>query len=137
MRRSTLVSLLAGLIRAAGAQAQPAGNAVRIGVLNDQSGMYADFGGATSVEAARVAVEDFGGTVLGRKIENRGARPCAERRRRQPSIQRPQGAGCARADLTLFRRLLRGQARHSRAPTSSPCGLGHPADFGAPQHSVQ
>ncbi|MFT3801178.1 MAG: ABC transporter substrate-binding protein [Burkholderiaceae bacterium] len=69
MRRSTLVSLLAGLICAAGVQAQPAGNAVRIGVLNDQSGMYADFGGATSVEAAKMAVEDFGGTVLGRKIE--------------------------------------------------------------------
>jgi branched-chain amino acid transport system substrate-binding protein len=42
---------------------------VRIGVLNDQSGVYADFGGKWSVEGARMAVEDFGGTVLGQKIE--------------------------------------------------------------------
>src|SRR5690606_1002565 len=33
------------------------------------SGTYADFGGVTSVDAARMAVEDFGGTVLGKKIE--------------------------------------------------------------------
>jgi branched-chain amino acid transport system substrate-binding protein len=42
---------------------------VKIGVLNDQSGVYADYGGKYSVEAARVAIEDFGGEVLGHKIE--------------------------------------------------------------------
>jgi branched-chain amino acid transport system substrate-binding protein len=42
---------------------------VKIGVLNDQSGNYADFGGKGSVEAAKMAVEDFGGSVLGQKIE--------------------------------------------------------------------
>ena len=42
---------------------------VKIGILNDQSGVYADFGGAGSVEAARMAVEDFGGTVLDAPIE--------------------------------------------------------------------
>jgi branched-chain amino acid transport system substrate-binding protein len=42
---------------------------VKIGVLNDQSGVYADFGGKYSVEAARMAVEDFGGEVLGQKVE--------------------------------------------------------------------
>ncbi|MDA8247965.1 MAG: ABC transporter substrate-binding protein [Rhodospirillales bacterium] len=41
----------------------------RIGVLADMSGAYADVGGLGSVEAARMAVEDFGGSVLGRKIE--------------------------------------------------------------------
>jgi branched-chain amino acid transport system substrate-binding protein len=41
----------------------------RIGVLNDQSGTYSDFGGVTSVVAAKMAVEDFGGQVLGKKIE--------------------------------------------------------------------
>ena len=40
-----------------------------IGVLNDQSGFYRDFGGPTSVLAARMAVEDFGGNVFGRPIE--------------------------------------------------------------------
>ncbi|MCK9514691.1 MAG: ABC transporter substrate-binding protein [Ottowia sp.] len=42
---------------------------LRIGVLNDQSGPYADFGGKTSVVAAKMAVEDFGGQVLGRPVE--------------------------------------------------------------------
>src|ERR1700761_4260061 len=42
---------------------------VKIGVLNDQSGVYADYGGKSSVEAARMAIEDFGGEVLGKKIE--------------------------------------------------------------------
>ncbi|WP_158668799.1 ABC transporter substrate-binding protein [Bradyrhizobium guangdongense] len=42
---------------------------VKIGILNDQSGVYADYGGKWSVEAARMAIEDFGGEVLGQKIE--------------------------------------------------------------------
>ncbi len=49
--------------------AQPAAAQVKIGVLNDQSGVYADYGGKYSVEAARMAIEDFGGEVLGHKIE--------------------------------------------------------------------
>jgi branched-chain amino acid transport system substrate-binding protein len=43
--------------------------AIRIGILNDQAGPYADFGGKTSVTAAQMAVEDFGGKVLGRPVE--------------------------------------------------------------------
>jgi branched-chain amino acid transport system substrate-binding protein len=43
--------------------------AVKIGILNDQSGVYADYGGKYSVEAARMAIEDFGGEVLGHKVE--------------------------------------------------------------------
>ncbi|MBB3997113.1 ABC transporter substrate-binding protein [Aureimonas pseudogalii] len=42
---------------------------VKIGILNDQSGVYADFGGRWSFEAAKMAVEDFGGTVKGAKVE--------------------------------------------------------------------
>ena len=42
---------------------------VKIGVLNDQSGTFADFDGKGSVEAAKMAIEDFGGSVLGEKIE--------------------------------------------------------------------
>ena len=38
---------------------------VKIGILNDQSGVYADYGGKYSVEAARMAVEDFGDSVIG------------------------------------------------------------------------
>ena len=47
------------------ASAQVSDNVVKIGVLNDQSGVYADFGGKGSVEAARMAVEDFGGKARG------------------------------------------------------------------------
>lgn len=42
---------------------------VKIGILNDQSGVYADFGGKWSYEAAKMAAEDFGGKVQGAPIE--------------------------------------------------------------------
>ena len=51
------------------ASAAASGQGVKIGILNDQSGTYADFGGKWSVEAAKMAIEDFGGSVLGQKIE--------------------------------------------------------------------
>ncbi len=44
-------------------------NKIKIGILNDQSGVYADFGGKWSVEAAKMAVEDFGGKVKDIPIE--------------------------------------------------------------------
>ena len=56
---------ICGLVMMAPASAQ----GVKIGILNDQSGVYADYGGKTSIEAARMAVEEFGGEVLGHKIE--------------------------------------------------------------------
>src|SRR5439155_25309538 len=42
---------------------------IRIGVLNDQSSVYADFQGKGSVLAAQMAVEDYGGKAAGRKAE--------------------------------------------------------------------
>jgi branched-chain amino acid transport system substrate-binding protein len=48
---------------------QAAEEPVRIGILTDMSGNYADVGGIGSVLAAQMAVEDFGKTVLGRPIE--------------------------------------------------------------------
>ena len=41
----------------------------KIGVLNDQSSLYSDLTGTGSVTAAKMAVEDFGGKVLGQRIE--------------------------------------------------------------------
>jgi branched-chain amino acid transport system substrate-binding protein len=61
------LALMAGL--PAEARAQLSGDAVKIGVLNDQSGLYADFGGRGSVIAAQMAAEDFGGKVLGKPIQ--------------------------------------------------------------------
>jgi branched-chain amino acid transport system substrate-binding protein len=51
------------------AQAANAADTIKIGVLNDQSGVFADNGGAGSVAAAKLAAEDFGGEILGQKIE--------------------------------------------------------------------
>ncbi|MFP5405106.1 MAG: ABC transporter substrate-binding protein [Gammaproteobacteria bacterium] len=42
---------------------------VKLGVLTDMSGTFSELSGAGSVEAARLAIEDFGGSVLGEKIE--------------------------------------------------------------------
>ncbi len=70
--RSKLALLLALAVMLAGttgARAQVSDNVVKIGVLNDQSGLYADLGGPGSVVAARMAAEDAGGKVLGRPIE--------------------------------------------------------------------
>jgi len=65
-----LASALAAIsLGAADARAQISDNVVKIGVLNDQSGLYADLGGPGSVVAARMAVEDFGGSVLGKPVE--------------------------------------------------------------------
>ncbi|MFG1426735.1 ABC transporter substrate-binding protein [Roseixanthobacter glucoisosaccharinicivorans] len=68
MRLGVIAGLAATSLLALTA-AQAADGPVRIGVLNDQSGLYSEFGGVGSVEAAKMAVEDFGGKVLGRPIE--------------------------------------------------------------------
>src|SRR5690348_17915766 len=66
MKSGLLAAVAVGGILLAGpASAQ----GVKIGILNDQSGVYADFGGKWSVEAAKMAIEDFGGSALGQKIE--------------------------------------------------------------------
>jgi branched-chain amino acid transport system substrate-binding protein len=61
IRLFLLCMALAGLARAQ----EP----IRVGVLNDQSSVYADFQGKGSVLAAQMAVEDYGGKAAGRKIE--------------------------------------------------------------------
>ena len=67
--RSAMPGILAAAAAMAVAGPAAAQNAVKIGVLNDQSGLYADLTGMGSVHAARMAVEDFGGKVMGRPIE--------------------------------------------------------------------
>ena len=49
--------------------ARATGSAIRIGVLNDRSGPYADVSGAGSVAAAQMAVDEAGGSIAGRQIE--------------------------------------------------------------------
>jgi branched-chain amino acid transport system substrate-binding protein len=67
--RNLAIAAAAALTAAVAAgPARAAGEQVVIGDLDDMSGVYADVMGAAGVEAIRMAVEDFGGTVLGRKI---------------------------------------------------------------------
>ncbi|MDB5821881.1 MAG: transporter substrate-binding protein [Herminiimonas sp.] len=55
----------------AGASAQTgiSGDVVKIGVLTDMTSLFSDIGGQGSVIAARMAVEDFGGKMMGKPIE--------------------------------------------------------------------
>src|SRR5262245_60109704 len=62
------LAILAGALALAGLQ-PAAAQTFKIGVLNDQSSLYADLTGTGSVTAARMAVEDYGGKVLGLPIE--------------------------------------------------------------------
>jgi branched-chain amino acid transport system substrate-binding protein len=64
------LSLAAALaLLAGGAHAQISDGVIKIGVMNDQSGTYADLAGPGSVVAARMAVEDFGAAKKGMKVE--------------------------------------------------------------------
>jgi MinD-like ATPase involved in chromosome partitioning or flagellar assembly len=65
---STLVSSALALTATA-AQAQISDGVIRLGVMNDMSGLYADITGMGSVIAARMAVEDFGAEKKGMKVE--------------------------------------------------------------------
>lgn len=74
MKRNPTPRLCASLIAlaSAGTWAQSpgiSGDVVKIGVLTDLSGIYSDFSGKGSVEAVKMAIEDVGGTVAGKKIE--------------------------------------------------------------------
>jgi branched-chain amino acid transport system substrate-binding protein len=70
--KRTLNSLLVSAAlatMATGASAQISDNVVKIGVMNDMSGLYADIAGPGSVTAAKMAVEDFGAAAKGMKVE--------------------------------------------------------------------
>ncbi len=70
LRKSAARLALGALLLAAGnAAAQVSDDVVRIGVLNDQTGPLSGYSGPGSAIAARMAVEDFGGSVLGKPIE--------------------------------------------------------------------
>lgn len=60
---------IAAAVLAGSAISASADVAVKIGVLNDRSGLYADLGGEGSVVAAKLAVEDFKAAEKGIKVE--------------------------------------------------------------------
>ena len=67
--KTMVIAIAAALALTAPASTQISGDIVKLGVLSDMSSLYADITGPGSVEAARMAIADFGGTVLGRKID--------------------------------------------------------------------
>ena len=74
MKHPALSILLSAAIAMAAApvpaaQDKVSDDVVRIGVLTDLSGIYSEIGGQGSVVAAQMAVEDFGGKVLGKPVE--------------------------------------------------------------------
>jgi branched-chain amino acid transport system substrate-binding protein len=62
------LTLGAAILVAAGPYAAQAADAVVIGDIDDMSGVYADVEGAAGVDVINMAIADFGGAVLGRKI---------------------------------------------------------------------
>ena len=69
LKLSTTLVAAALACGAGAAQAQISDGVIKIGVLNDMSGLYADLTGPGSVLAARMAVEDFGAARKGMKVE--------------------------------------------------------------------
>lgn len=69
MRDLMLASALVALACATPAGAQISDDVVKIGVLTDMAGVTADITGKGSVIAAELAVQEFGGSVLGKPIQ--------------------------------------------------------------------
>jgi branched-chain amino acid transport system substrate-binding protein len=69
MMKTATVAFAAAILMMGPAGAQVADGPVKFGVLSDMSGTFSDLSGMGSVEAARLAIEEFGGSVLGKKIE--------------------------------------------------------------------
>jgi branched-chain amino acid transport system substrate-binding protein len=73
MKRSVAIAtgtaLLLACAFAARAQEKVSDGVVKIGMIEDMSSIYADITGVGAVTAAKMAVEDFGGKVLGKPIE--------------------------------------------------------------------
>jgi branched-chain amino acid transport system substrate-binding protein len=69
LARIALVLAAVALARPALAADKISDGVVKIGVLTDMTGYYSDLAGPGSVLAAKMAVEDFGGKVLGKPVE--------------------------------------------------------------------
>ncbi len=74
MKRKLLAAMVAASCAltaqfAAAQQGKLTGDTLKIGVLTDMSGLYAEYGGPGAVMAARMAIEDFGGKMFGKNID--------------------------------------------------------------------
>ncbi|UPQ80961.1 ABC transporter substrate-binding protein [Pseudomonas knackmussii] len=66
--KKTAAAILVSSVIAGAAQAEISNDEIRIGYLADMSGTYRDLSGPGGLEALNMAIEDFGGTVDGKKI---------------------------------------------------------------------
>ena len=64
-----ITTALVALALSTSSHAQISGDTVKIGFITDISGLYGDIDGQGGVEAIKMAISDFGGTVNGKKIE--------------------------------------------------------------------
>ena len=80
---SSIVVLLATAAAVAPALGQSEDKPIRIGYLTDVGGPSSSNDGAAGVDAARMAIEDLGGKVLGRRVEICGRSPRQSRHRRR------------------------------------------------------
>jgi len=112
MRAPMLALLLAVALPGVG-RAQFPGGAIRIGVLNDMSGIFADLSGKGSVAAAQMAADDFakeaGPDAPRVEISGRTTRT------RPTSVQRSPGAGSTR---TAWPRWWTCRTRPWRSPST-------------------
>ena len=69
VRSLVLAAGLISLMLAGSVFAQQAGQPLKIGVLSDLSSVYSDIGGTGNVEATKMAIEEFGGSMFGTPIE--------------------------------------------------------------------
>jgi branched-chain amino acid transport system substrate-binding protein len=69
MKQMQGIVLALGMACGAAVMAQTSGDKLRIGFVTDMSGAYSDLDGAGGLDAVRMAIEDFGGKVLGKPIE--------------------------------------------------------------------
>src|SRR5689334_24787259 len=68
-RMVSTACLLSTLSIVSASAQQPAAKPLKIGVLTDFSSDYSDIGGAGNVEATKMAIDEFGGTMFGQPIE--------------------------------------------------------------------
>ena len=69
MKMTRNMIVMAALLASSSAFAQYTDGVVKIGVMSDMSSLYSDIGGAGSVAAAKLAVEDFSTAAKGIKVE--------------------------------------------------------------------
>ena len=140
--RTTFLALGCSVLATSAYAQQASDGVVKIGILNDQSGVYADFGGKCSVEAARMAVAGFRRQGSGRPDRDRHRRPPEQARHRlqhrAPVVRRREGRRDHGADDLLGRARRPGHCRRkrrrstsspARRPPSSPASSARPYGF--------